>query len=156
MSDTENVYEGMFILDSLKYAQNPEASQKEVLGLLERISATVMVSRPWQDAKLAYPIDKHKKGLYFLAYFKVNPKNLTELTRLCKLNETVLRQLVLLVDPVLVEPLVAMASSDGGTYSRFVDNSPEDGTEGRGEFRGSRDRDRGDRGDRDRGDRDRD
>lgn len=147
---SENVYEGMFILDSVKYAQNPDAAQKEVLGLLERTHATVLVSRPWQDAKLAYPIDKHKKGLYYLAYFKLDANNLTELNRLCKLNETVIRQLFLKVDPLLVEPLVAMASSDGGTYSRFVDNSPEDGTEGRGEFRGGgRDRDR-DRGDRDR------
>lgn len=140
---SENVYEGMFILDSIKYAQNPDASQKEVLGLLERIGASVLVSRPWQDSKLAYPIDKHKKGLYYLAYFKADPTQLTELNRLCKLNETVLRQLVLLVDPLLVEPLVASASGEGGTYSRFVDNSPEDGTDTRGEFRGGgRDRDR--------------
>ena len=108
---SENVYEGMFILDSVKYAQNPDAAQKEVLGLLERTHATVLVSRPWQDAKLAYPIDKHKKGLYYLAYFKLDANNLTELNRLCKLNETVIRQLFLKVDPLLVEPLVAMASS---------------------------------------------
>jgi len=140
-ANVENVYEAMFILDSVKYAQNPDGVQKEVLGLLERVGATVLVSRPWQDAKLAYPIDKHKKGLYYLAYIRTDPSKLTELTRLCKLNETVLRQLVLLVDPLLVEPLVAMASGDGGTYSRFVDTGPEDG-DTRGEFRGGRDRDR--------------
>lgn len=139
---SENVYEGMFILDSVKYAQNPEGAQKEVLGLLERVHAGVMVSRPWQDSKLAYPIDKHKKGLYYLAYFKLDPNNLTELNRLCKLNELVIRQLVLKVDPLLVEPLVASASGDG-TYSRFVDTPSEDGVEPRGEFRGGpRDRDR--------------
>ena len=141
-ANVENVYEGMFILDSVKYAQNPDSVQKEVLGLLERVGATILVSRPWQDAKLAYPIDKHKKGLYYLAYFRLDPANLVELTRLCKLNETVLRQLILLVDPLLVEPLVSVASGDGGTYSRFVDTAPEDGGEMRGEFRGGRDRDR--------------
>lgn len=148
---SDNVYEGMFILDSLKYAQNPDATQKEVLGLLERCGANLLVSRPWQDAKLAYPIEKHKKGLYFLAYFKMDPTKLTELYRLCKLNETVVRQLVLKVDPLLVEPLVQMASSDGGTYSRFVDTGSDDGTDSPrgGDFEG-RDRDRGRGRDRDR------
>lgn len=143
---TEQVYEGMFILDSIRYAQNPDGVQKEILTLLERVGATLLVSRPWQDAKLAYPIKKQKKGLYYLAYFRMDTQQLTELTRLCKLNETILRQLILKVDPLLVEALVAMATGDGGAYSTFTDNSEDDPLMGTG---GGRDRDRGDRRDRD-------
>ena len=140
---TQSVYEGMFILDSAKFAQNPEATQKEVFAILERTGASMLASRPWQDAKLMYPIKKQKKGLYFLTYFRMDTQNLVELNRLCRLNETVLRQLILAVDPALVDPLVALAKGEGGTYSTFTDTEAM-GEDGRDAYRGGG-RDRGER-----------
>ena len=115
---TENsvhTYEGMFLLDSNKYSSNPDAVTRSVLGILEKTGASVLASRPWQDGKLAYPIDNHKKGVYFLAYFNMDGTRLTEVTRFCKLNESIIRQLILKVDPALVEPLLGMLNGDGGS-----------------------------------------
>ncbi|MFN8858123.1 MAG: hypothetical protein ACK50P_21315 [Planctomycetaceae bacterium] len=50
-------YEGMFLVDSNKYASNPQGTTGEVLGMLEKIGAQVLATRPWQDGKLAYAID---------------------------------------------------------------------------------------------------
>lgn len=118
----DNTYEGMFLLDSGKFASNPDGVTKEVLGILEKVGATVLASRPWQDGKLAYPIDNHKKGLYFLAYFRMDGVQLPAVLRACKLNETVIRQLILKVDPALVEPLLAIVSGEGAPLTNFVDD----------------------------------
>lgn len=122
-----NTYEGMFLLDSGKYASNPDGLAKDVLGILEKSGANVLASRPWQDGKLAYPIDGHKKGLYFLAYFSMDGTHLPEVLRVCKLNESIIRQLILKVEPALVEPLLAMATGEGGSLTNFV-TSDTDGT----------------------------
>ena len=124
-----NTYEGMFLLDSGKYASNPDGITKEVLGILEKSGSTVLASRPWQDGKLAYPINGHKKGLYFLVYFNMDGVHLPEITRACKLNETIIRQLVLKVEPELVEPLLAMATGEGVPLTNFV-TMDTDGTGG--------------------------
>jgi len=141
----DNVYEGMFLLDSNKYASNPEGTTKSVLGILEKNGATILASRPWQDGKLAYPIEGHKKGLYFLAYFRMDGVALPEINRSCKLNESVIRQLILQVEPALVDPLLASATGEGAALSKFHDDDRDEGMEGMDRGRGRDSRDRGDR-----------
>ena len=104
-----NVYEGMFLLDSGKCAGDWNNAQKLVHGILQRHQAEVIASRPWDERRLAYTIEGHKKGMYFLAYFRVDGPKLTQIDLDCRLNESILRQLVLKVHPKLVAQLVAQA-----------------------------------------------
>lgn len=114
----EYMYEGMFLVDSNKYAADPDGAQQAVLGMLTRVGATVVASRPWQEGKLCYPIDGHRKGLYYLACFKMDGGSMTELTRLSKLNEVVLRQLVIRHPKVIFDAMVeALTSHDGAIHS---------------------------------------
>lgn len=115
---TEYMYEGMFVIDSNRYAADPEATQQAVLGMLERVGANVVASRPWQEGKLCYPIEGHRKGLYYLACFRMDGANMTELTRLSKLNDAVLRQLVIRHPQVIFDAMVeALTSHDGAIHS---------------------------------------
>ena len=112
------MYEGMFVVDSNKYAADPEGTQQAVLGMLNRVGAKVVASRPWQDGKLCYPIEGQRKGLYYLACFTMDGSSMTELTRLSKLNEIVLRQLVLRHPKVIFDAMVdALMSHDGAIHS---------------------------------------
>src|SRR5499427_9876590 len=101
------VYECMFLLDSNKVAGDVNAASKQLHALLERNQAEVLASRPWDERRLAYPIKNHKKGLYYLTYFRTEGKNIVGIERDCKLNETILRLLVLRIEPKWVEPLLA-------------------------------------------------
>ncbi len=94
-------YEGMFLLDSGKYAQDPQGTEQTVLGFLQKCGAEVVVHTPWQDGKLAYEIDGHKKGLHYLTYFKMDGSEVTNLNRMCKLSDVVVRQLILEHEPKL-------------------------------------------------------
>ena len=114
-------YEGMFLLDSNKYAANPQGSSAEVVALLERVGAKVLATRPWQDGKLSYPVDGHRKGLHFLVYFSMDSRQLHELDRLVKFNETILRHIVIKLPVALIEPMLAMATGKGEVVTTFHD-----------------------------------
>ena len=115
---TEYMYEGMFLLDSNRYVADPDGTQQNVLAMLERVGAKVVASRPWQEGKLCYPIEGQRKGLYYLACFTMDGSSMTELARLSKLNEVVLRQLVLRHPKVIFDAMVeALTSHDGAIHS---------------------------------------
>ncbi len=112
-----NTYEVMFLIDSNKYAGDPDGSLGEINKILERVGAETLAARPWQDGKLAYPVEGRRKGLHYLTYLKMEGQNLDELTRLCKLNDIVLRHLTIKLDAALVEPMVAVANGESPTAS---------------------------------------
>ena len=104
-----NVYECMVILDPNKYAQDPNGMGSQISNLVVKFGGEVLVSRLWQEQKLAYPIDGHKKGTYWLTYFRLDSNKLVEFNREVQINETILRSLTLRVEPRLVDALVEHA-----------------------------------------------
>jgi len=85
----------MFLLDSGKYATDPQGTEGSLKELLGRCNAEIVSSAPWQDGKLAFPIDGHKKGTHYLVYFKMDGSQVQEFTRLCHLNELIIRHLLI-------------------------------------------------------------
>jgi small subunit ribosomal protein S6 len=108
---TRNVYEGMFLLDSSKTGGDWNQAQKTVQDILQRHKAEIIASRPWDERRLAYAIKGHKKGMYFLTYFRAEGPALAGIEGDCRISEVVMRQLVLKVHPKLVDQLVAHAMS---------------------------------------------
>ena len=108
----ENVYEGMFILDPNRYARNPGEVSGQIPDMVTKCGGEMLVSRLWNEQKLAYRIKGHRKGTYWLTYFRLDGGKVGELTHQCRLNESVLRNLILRVDPRLVDALVAHAMGD--------------------------------------------
>lgn len=104
-----NVYEGLFILDSDLYAKSPEEVSAQIAKVVEQFGGEVLLSRLWDERKLAYPIKGHRRGTYWLAYFKIDSLKVKELTRQYQLSDRILRFLILAVDPRLVDTLVEHA-----------------------------------------------
>lgn len=113
----------MFILDSGRFGASPEAAATEVTGIIEKVGGTVSAHRPWQDSKLAYPINGHRKGLYYLAFFTAESTAVNEINGIVKLNDNVLRHLVLSHDKGLYDQMVEMV---GGEAFRAVDPDAAD------------------------------
>jgi small subunit ribosomal protein S6 len=107
-----NVYECMFLLDTNKVAGDVDAAAQQIKSMLERNQAEVLASRPWDERRLAFPVAGHKKGLYYLTYFRMDGKHLLNFERDVALNETILRSLVLRIDPKHVETLLAIARDE--------------------------------------------
>ena len=100
----------MFIYDSNRYAKDPGGISKLADDLIAKYGGEVLVSRLWNEQRLAYPIDGHRKGTYWLTYFSMPGANLTEFNRDCEISEDILRHLAVKIDGRLVETLVAHAS----------------------------------------------
>ena len=107
----ENVYEGMFILDSNRYSRDPEAVSGQIPKMIEAVGGEIMVSRMWEERRLAYQIDGHRKGTYWLTYFRAEGTNIATLERECLLSDTILRVLFLKVDSRIVDTLVDHAQA---------------------------------------------
>ena len=90
----EHLYEGMFLVDSNAYANDPETVTAELMQILEKAGANVVAHRPWQDGKLAYEIEGRRKGLHYIICFKMVTSGMDIITRQCHLSDTVLRQMI--------------------------------------------------------------
>ena len=103
---TTRNYEAMFLLDSGRYAQDPEGVEGEVKSILEKVGADLLVATPFQDGKLAYEIEGRRKGLHYLTFFKLDGAQVDELHRQCRLSELVLRLLVIQQDSRIFDATV--------------------------------------------------
>jgi small subunit ribosomal protein S6 len=104
------VYEGLFIFDSNKFARNQTGLPGEVEKMITDVGGEVLVSRLWEERRLAYPIAGQRKGTYWLLYFRGKTSEIGPLNRKCEIHDGILRQLVLKIHPSLVEPILEHAA----------------------------------------------
>jgi len=123
-----NTYEGMFLLDSAKVAVSWDDAVRHVHDILAKHNAEIVASRQWDERRLAYSVDGHKKGTYLLTYFKTEGTELKEISADCRLSELILRELILKVHPKLVESLVnqAMTSTPGESEEQPREDEMDD------------------------------
>jgi len=120
------VYECMHILDSNRYARDPSGVQESVDSTVTKFDGEILVSRLWNEQKLAYLVDGHRKGTYWLSYIRIEGSRLVEMERAFQLNENVLRTLTLRLDERLVEPMVAHALGETAPSTIGDDDTASD------------------------------
>lgn len=103
------IYECLFLFDSNHYARDPGGVATSVQSMIADLGGEILVSRLWAEQRLAYPINGHNKGTYWLAYFRLDTLKLKELNRTCQLNESLLRFMFTKIDPRLIDALVVHA-----------------------------------------------
>ena len=132
-----SVYECMFLLDPNKVAGDVPKAAQQLRAVLERNHAEILASRPWDERRLAYPIKGHKKGLFYLTYFRTEGKNILNLERDLALNEMVLRCLILHIEPKLEEVMLEVGRDEHALALQSVhepaEGEGETGREGGGE-----------------------
>ena len=126
----KNTYETLLILDSNHYARDPGGVSKQVSDILTQAGGEVHVNRLWMEQKLAYPIDKHQKGTYWLAYYDIEGVKIPEIDRALHLAEPVIRHLTVKLEPRLVEPILANARGESIKMSTPTDSNPDEAAAG--------------------------
>jgi small subunit ribosomal protein S6 len=123
----------MFLLDSTKVAVSWDESVKHVHDILSKHQSEIVASRQWDERRLAYPVEGHKKGTYLLTYFKADGTHLKEIVADCHLSDVIVRELILKVHPKLVDHLVtqAMTSNPNVDEEQRRDDEPDDRPRGR-------------------------
>ncbi len=120
MEKINNFYESMFIVDVTGGEDAVKASVEKFVGLINSNAETVIEVNEWGKRRLAYPINDKPEGYYVVVTFKGNPEFPAEFERLCKIDETILRSLVIKLD---FEP-VAKAAEPAPEAAPAVEEAP--------------------------------
>lgn len=104
-----NIYECMLILDSNRFVRDQAAVSGQITKFVEKCGGEMLASRMWEERRLAYPIDGNRKGTYWLSYFKLDSGQVAAIERECQLSESILRVLVIKIDPRIADALVKHA-----------------------------------------------
>ena len=70
-----------------------------ISGLVQNLKGEVSEVKPWGRRKLAYPIKGFRDGNYVEMRFAMSPTAAAELERSLRLNESVIRYLLVRKDP---------------------------------------------------------
>jgi len=97
-------YEAMFLLSQAQAAQFGEVIA-HLRHTLERYHATIIAMRKWDERRLAFEIQKQKRGLYILCYFSCDTSNLGDIERAFNLSENIMRHLMVRADHMTLEEM---------------------------------------------------
>ena len=109
-------YETLFLLDATKVSADIEGVKNQIHHILERHGGQVRVSREWNyNQKLAYPIEKQKKGALHIVYYTMESTRQIGMEQDFALAEGVIfRQLTLRIDPKWADVVLGVAREEGG------------------------------------------
>ena len=108
-------YEVVYIFSSTLSTEEVESRlEQHHKKALAADGAEITAVEHWGKRQLAYPIDGHLNGNYVVAQFSTGPEALPEFERGLKLDEEVLRYLVVLSEGELPTPPSARFDTDDG------------------------------------------
>ena len=87
-------YEVLFILKPTLTDEEVESKLNFVKEILSKNAAEIVSVVPMGTRKLAYAIKKYERGTYFVIYFKAPPAFIKELERVLRINEDIIRFLI--------------------------------------------------------------
>jgi small subunit ribosomal protein S6 len=90
-----NLYETMFVLKPTLTTEETQARVQMIKDVLTSQGAEICATEDWGTKKLAYKVEKHDRGYYYITYFKAEGKSILELERVYKVTEDVIRFMTL-------------------------------------------------------------
>jgi small subunit ribosomal protein S6 len=140
------LYEVMFVVDAGHGRENQGKLMGELKDLVEKSGGTWVNGDKWEERRLAYNIQKRKRGLYILSHVVCSTQSISRLDRNIQISDLVIRALITVdEDGLSLTPPVRVMDDDDeggpGGERRFFGG--DRGGPRRGGFR-----DQGDRGDR--------
>lgn len=97
----QNLYEGMYVISaSLSDEARRKVFDNIQAGITSRGGEIVKIHEQGRK-RLAYEIDGHREGYYYIMYFKVQPAAISELWKEYELNEDLVRFITMRTEKVM-------------------------------------------------------
>ena len=93
-----NKYEMMFIVKATMESENVKATAENMKKVVADLKGNVVEYKELGEKKLAYPIKKELNGYYFVMQFEATKEAESELSRKARLDENILRHLIVRLD----------------------------------------------------------
>ena len=98
MDKVINSYETLFVVNCTNGEEAVKATVDKFTGLVAE-NGTVESVNEWGKRRLAYPIDDIPEGYYVVVNFKSETSFPAELERLFNIDETIMRSVIVKIDP---------------------------------------------------------
>ncbi len=89
-----NYYEKVIIFDANLDDTGVTETVEKIKAVISKHGGEVFKSESWGRRKLAYVLNKHEKGNYYIMQFKSKPTVVAELEKVCRVIDTVLKFMV--------------------------------------------------------------
>jgi small subunit ribosomal protein S6 len=103
-------YETVFIVNPELTTEDAEKTLEFFKENITKNGGNVTKVDPWGRQKLAYEIENHKEGYYFLIQFEASPEYPSELLKRFKFDENVLRYVIVQLDGKKFKEVVSKGS----------------------------------------------
>lgn len=94
MAVKTRMYEAMFLVSQAQAADLGSIVAR-IEEILHRSKAEIVAMKKWDERRLAYEIDKQRRGVYFLVYFRAPTTAVAGIERDCNLGERIMRVMIL-------------------------------------------------------------
>lgn len=97
-------YEALVILKATGTEQDLAREASRLEDPIKKVGGRVETARPMGRRKLAFKIARHTEGSYHLLRFQAPPEQIGEVERIFRLNEAIVRFMILNAEAERVEP----------------------------------------------------
>lgn len=107
-------YEIVLLLDPTIEEPEVENTFKSVLDILTAQGAEIIEGETvdWGKRKLAFPVKKKENAFYRIYHFNSEPKAIEQIERRLRINDIVLRSLIVIYDPETERSLIKPVKSE--------------------------------------------
>ncbi|HLB02177.1 MAG TPA: 30S ribosomal protein S6 [Nitrospiria bacterium] len=93
-----NFYESIFIARPSLTDEEVNKFIEKIKSIIEQGGGTVLITENWGKKKLAYEVEKEKKGTYIFLYFQSEGKLVSDVERAYRLDDAVMKYLTVKLD----------------------------------------------------------
>ncbi len=104
---TKTAYEAMFLISQSEAVDFAGVIQ-HITDCLTRHGGELISMKKWDERRLAYEIDKQRRGVYLLAYFSCDGTEVTAIERDLNLSERVMRHMFIRADHLSEDQMKAI------------------------------------------------
>ncbi len=98
MTEQMNQYELIYIIQPELDSDGTKAVDDRVAQAISTNHGEIVSTEIWGQRKLAYPVKRHFEGYYILHNVAMPPASVSEVERVMRLNENIIRFLVVRKD----------------------------------------------------------
>ncbi len=91
-------YELIYVVNTVLNDEQVEDIVARVTAFIRESGGDIVEEEQWGNRRFAYPIEKKRNGYYALVYFRADPGLIAKLDRALRINDDILRHLVLRYD----------------------------------------------------------
>jgi len=86
-----NCYETLFVAQPTLTDEETQAQTQKILDVITAQNGEILAVNDMGTRKLAYEVQKHKRGYYTVVYYKVEGGAIAEIERNLRINENIIK-----------------------------------------------------------------